>query len=241
VNPDVHVLTGAYVLNAVTDLERAEFERHVAACEACAEEVDELRECAARLGQAVSVAPTPDLKARVLADIGQVRQLPPAVARSRTRRPPSRWALRLSNAAAAVLLAVSATLGVLLMQDRGSDEASQKIMAILQADDARVATGEVDNGGTATVLMSRSQNRAVVLTTGLGRLQPGQVYQAWMVVENENNRDEIIRTKSAGLMASSRLDIDRLGAANAFSITVEPEGGSARPNLDQAVAYFRLT
>ncbi|HEU5469267.1 MAG TPA: anti-sigma factor [Actinophytocola sp.] len=240
-SPDVHVLTGAYALNAVNELERVDFERHLAVCEACAEEVRELRDAAARLGRAAALAPPPGLKARVLADIGQVRQHPPTVAPLRLRRPPARWALRLSTAAAAVLLVISATLGVLLVREQQSGKERQEIVAILQANDARVVTGEVDNGGSATVVMSRSQNRAVVLTAGMGRLQPGQVYQAWMVVEDENNRDEIIRTKSAGLVAGSRLDIDVLGAANAFSITVEPEGGSARPNLERKVAYFRLT
>jgi hypothetical protein len=177
----------------------------------------------------------------VLADISHVRQIPPTVAPLRTRRSPSRWALRLSTAAAAVLLVVSATLGVLLVREQQAGEESQRIVAILQADDARVVTGEVDNGGSATVVMSRSQNRAVVLTAGMGRLRPGQVYHAWMVVEDERDRDRIIRTKSAGLMAGNRLDIDALGAANAFSITVEPEGGLATPNFEQKVAYFRLT
>ncbi|HET9141654.1 anti-sigma factor, partial [Actinophytocola sp.] len=227
-SPDVHVLTGAYVLNAVSELERVEFERHLAACEACGAEVGELREAAARLGRAATLPAPPHLKARVLAEIGRVRQLPPTLTPLRTRRTPSRWALRLSSAAAAVLLVVSAALGVLLVREQQSGEESQKIVAILQADDARVVTAEVDNGGSATVVMSRSQNRAVVLTAGMGRLQPGQVYQAWMVVENENNREEIIRTKSAGLVAGSRLDIDVLGAANAFSITVEPQGGSTK-------------
>lgn len=240
-SPDVHVLTGAYALNAVNELERGEFERHLAVCEACAQELRELREVAARLGQAAALAPPPDLKTRVLATVGQVRQLPPAITPARTRKPPARWALRLTTAAAAVLLAISATLGVLLVQERQSAEQSRKIAAILQAPDARVVTGEVDNGGSATVVMSRSQNRAVVLVAGMGRLRPGQEYQAWMVVQNESNRDEIIRTKSAGLMASNRLDIDALGAANAFSITIEPEGGSAKPNMDKRVAYFRLT
>lgn len=239
-SPDVHVLTGAYALNAVNELERAEFERHLAVCEACDQEVRELREVTARLGQATALAPPPDLKNRVLATVSQVRQLPPTITPARTGKPPSRWALRLTGFAAAVLLAVSATLGVLLVRERQSGEQSRKIAAILQADDARVVTGEVDDGGSATVVMSRSQNRAVVLVAGMGKLRPGQEYQAWMVVENESNRDEIIRTKSAGRMASNRLDIDALGAANAFSITIEPEGGSAKP-LGDRVAYFRLT
>ena len=48
-SPDIHALGGAYVLDAVDDLERAAFDRHLADCETCANEVAELRDAAARL------------------------------------------------------------------------------------------------------------------------------------------------------------------------------------------------
>ena len=37
--PDIHALCGAYAVDAVDDLERAAFDRHLADCEACAAEV----------------------------------------------------------------------------------------------------------------------------------------------------------------------------------------------------------
>ena len=46
---DIHSLSGAYALDAVDDLERAAFERHLRECEACALEVGELRETVSRL------------------------------------------------------------------------------------------------------------------------------------------------------------------------------------------------
>ncbi|MGH3762579.1 RskA family anti-sigma factor, partial [Actinophytocola sp.] len=49
-NADVHALTGAYVLDAVSDDERAVVERHLGDCGACRQEVAELRETATRLG-----------------------------------------------------------------------------------------------------------------------------------------------------------------------------------------------
>lgn len=49
IRADVHALTGAYVLDAVSDVEHAEFERHLTRCETCAQEVAELRETATRL------------------------------------------------------------------------------------------------------------------------------------------------------------------------------------------------
>ena len=46
-NPEVHSLAGAYALDALDDLERAAFDRHLRECEACRAEADELREAAA--------------------------------------------------------------------------------------------------------------------------------------------------------------------------------------------------
>jgi anti-sigma factor RsiW len=51
-NDDVHSLTGAYALDAVSDVERQVFEDHLAACDPCRQEVLELRITAARLGLA---------------------------------------------------------------------------------------------------------------------------------------------------------------------------------------------
>ena len=47
---EVHTLSGAYALDALTEIERAGFARHLAECAVCATEVAEFRETAARLG-----------------------------------------------------------------------------------------------------------------------------------------------------------------------------------------------
>ena len=49
---DLHVLTGSYVLDAISDAEREEFERHLQHCPTCEAEVRGLRETAARLALA---------------------------------------------------------------------------------------------------------------------------------------------------------------------------------------------
>ena len=65
---DLHTLTGAYAAHALSDTERLAFERHLDACPACAQEVRELTETAARLGGAVAAPPPPDLWDRVRAE-----------------------------------------------------------------------------------------------------------------------------------------------------------------------------
>lgn len=57
---DLHTLTGAYALGALSEQESAEFTRHLAQCPACYQEVRELQETAARLALAVAEVPRPD-------------------------------------------------------------------------------------------------------------------------------------------------------------------------------------
>jgi anti-sigma-K factor RskA len=231
-SPDVHALTGAYVLDAVSDLERASFERHLAECEACAQEVRELRETATRLGQAATAEPPPHLKRQVLNAIRTVRQLPPETyqspARHRAARP---WALRLTTAAAAVLLVIASVLGVLLVRSSDSlDETRQyadSLSSILQARDARVASGTAGGGGAATVVYSRNQDRAMVLANGLPDAGGGKDYQAWVIGADDQMR-------SAGLLphsASATLSLHDIATAKGFGVTIEPAGGSKTPSL----------
>ncbi|WP_338675558.1 anti-sigma factor [Streptomyces sp. SCSIO 30461] len=76
---ELHTLTGAYALNALGERERVHFERHLAACTACTQEVRELSATAGRLGLAVSEPPPTAMKAQVLRRIATVRQEPPTI------------------------------------------------------------------------------------------------------------------------------------------------------------------
>ncbi|WP_435746138.1 anti-sigma factor [Nocardioides sp. SYSU DS0663] len=74
---DIHALSGAYAVDALDDAERAQFERHLAGCDICQEEVDSLREASALLAETTMVTPRPELRNRVLTEIRTVRPLPP--------------------------------------------------------------------------------------------------------------------------------------------------------------------
>ena len=79
-NDDVHALSGAYAVDAIDDIERARFERHLADCPACQAEVASLRAAAIEMAVLSEAAPPPSLRAKVLADITAVRPLPPVTA-----------------------------------------------------------------------------------------------------------------------------------------------------------------
>src|ERR1700760_1494480 len=88
---DLHVLTGSYVLDAISDTEREEFERHLQHCPACEAEVRGMRETAARLALACAVTPPARMEQQVLAATYRTRELPPLSA-ARPRRASSRSA-----------------------------------------------------------------------------------------------------------------------------------------------------
>ncbi len=231
-SPDVHALTGAYVLDAVSDIERASFERHLAECPACTQEVRELRETATRLGQAAFTEPPVYLKGQVMSAIRSVRQLPPEVGAAPGRhRASPRWAFRITTAAAAVLVVITAVLGVLLVRSSDKQEEVQhyadSLTSVLQARDARVLTGTASSGGNATVVLSRSQDHAVVLANGMPEVASGKDYQAWVIGADDQMR-------SVGLMphsGSTTLDLKNVASAKGFGVTVEPAGGSEKPSL----------
>jgi anti-sigma-K factor RskA len=77
---ELHVLTGSYALDALTPLEREDFERHLHRCPSCDAEVRGLRETAARLAMAKTIQPPARMQERVLAATYQTRQLPPPAA-----------------------------------------------------------------------------------------------------------------------------------------------------------------
>ncbi|NEE20258.1 anti-sigma factor [Streptomyces sp. SID7499] len=234
---DLHRLTGAYALHALSDDEGEAFRRHLGECEACAQETVELRETAARLGLAVSARPAPELRARVLRRIGTVRQEAPgtpgpvrSVRAGLRARALSRWALAACLAAAAVLGGTTAWQHQRAQdareQARRAVQSAEEIAAVLAAPDVRTRAAGLTGGATGTVTVSRSRDRAVFAVSGMAAPPKGKVYQLWF--------DDGGAMRSAGLMTPGRSEQTVLmeGAvdgASGMGITVEPDGGSRQP------------
>ncbi|OFE17214.1 hypothetical protein BA895_17330 [Humibacillus sp. DSM 29435] len=74
---EIHELSGAYAVDALDDVERARFERHLTDCSTCRDEVESLSVAAVELSSGLEMAPPASLRASVLSGITSVRQLPP--------------------------------------------------------------------------------------------------------------------------------------------------------------------
>lgn len=251
---DIHALSGAYAVDALDDIERAQFERHLAGCETCREEVAGLREASAMLAETTMTTPSADLRDRVLAGIATVRPLPPVVPAETSgpdhsvddpaagpaeddtagpaagTRSPRRRFLTLAAAAAAVV-AVGVG-GTVVVQQPWSDDTSQSprrlsaVERIKAAADVQAFTHRFPDGAEATLYRSASLNEAVVVTHDMGPAPEGKVYQAWL------QHDDVM--VSAGLMPEGPDNVVPLqgdpATANGFGITIEPAGGSVVPS-----------
>jgi anti-sigma-K factor RskA len=230
---DIHALVGAYALDAVDDIERASFDRHLTDCEICRVELAELRETATRLADSTWSAPPPRMRAEVLAAIRQTRQLAPATPRPANR--PSRWRRYPAVAAAAVVLAGGAGAVSWAIQDqrvrdeRTVAEAAQqreaRTRAILAAPDLVVRTAPMVGGGKVTVASSALRNEGVVLLGADAAPGDGRVFQLWTIRGKT--------ATSAGVLALGQASavqiVDGLPGSDQVAVTVEPAGGSAQP------------
>jgi anti-sigma-K factor RskA len=235
---DVHALVGAYAVDALDDLERAAFERHLADCDDCRAEVASLQESASMLAESTATEPPAALRSRVLADIATVRPLPPLTAEPvvslETRTRPRRFRLAALAAAAAVVAAVS--VGGTVWHP-WSDDSSQTLTgaaAVLGASDAKTTSLDFDGGASATVTHSDSVGKAVIQTHKMPPPPEGMVYQLWL-------KQPASGMVSAGLMpvkADQTVLLDGNAAtAQAAGITIEPAGGSDHPT-SEPIALF---
>jgi anti-sigma-K factor RskA len=213
---------GAYVLGALPELEAELLERHLAGCESCRSEIEELRPVTAAMARSVpQVEAPPELKGRLM-DIVNAE----AAARSgstaaprRERRSFGSWLSglqpRVAAALALAVLALGVIVGVAADQLAGGGAATTTVAA--QIDRKRMPTGD----GSLTI---KGDNAKLELTDAP---QPprGRVYQLWYQHGKTIERGGTFRPKRDG---SFETDVPVAGA-NAVMVTVEREGGAPAP------------
>jgi hypothetical protein len=232
---DVHSLIGAYVLDALDDIDRAAFDRHLRDCEVCRLEADELFEVTARLADGAWSVPPPRLRDNVLAEITNTRQLPPAI--PPRPQPRSRRGLRLVAAAAAVVTAIGAVTAVYRIQDqRVRDTQSRleaaraseaRVRSILGASDVQTRSEQLKSGGRVTVSSSRLQNAGVIMLTADSAPAAGRVYQMWTIRSGApTSAGALLEGQSAAVQV-----VEGLPAMSNVGVTIERAPESATPTV----------
>ncbi|MGH3509032.1 MAG: anti-sigma factor domain-containing protein [Nocardioidaceae bacterium] len=233
---DIHALSGAYAVDALDDLERAHFQRHLSECAECRAEVASFRETAALLTAVEENTAPESLRAGVLAGIAKVRPLPPdgpAVARARAagRHVVARRTLPTLVAAAVAVLLLAAGAVAWHPWNTGTASLADRV---LHAPDAVRITEKLPGGnGELTLVRSVSLKRAVMIGEHVPEPEPGTTYQLWLDQPGAG-------MVSAGLMPDSTEPTVLTGdaaTATAVAMTVEPGTGSAHPTSQPLVVF----
>ncbi|GII55935.1 hypothetical protein Pth03_43240 [Planotetraspora thailandica] len=233
---DPHTLAGAYALDAIDDLDRRRFEDHLDTCEECAQEVSGLTETAAWLAQAVAAPPPPGMRAAVMAEIGRVRQLPPAVGSTPdggrvTRTGRARWWPRVAAGLAAAGVAAAVVAGTFAVRTQDELErikaGDRQVVAVLAAPDARTVSATAGRDTTGTAVVSRSQGKLVFVSSGLAALPSSRTYQLWRIAPDGIRSAGLLHPDGSGQVAP--VIVDTGGDVEQVGVTVEPAGGSEQP------------
>jgi anti-sigma-K factor RskA len=228
---DLHILTGAYALDALDDVERAGFERHLRDCDSCTIEVMEFRESAVSLAERVFDAAPVGMRSRVLAEVRTTRQQSPG--RVSLHRPSLRRTL--ATAVAAMVIAAGAGLGGVAWQGHRAAHTAQveaSGLARVMTDPGRIeVVGAPSVGGTATVVAAGGS--AVFATDKLPAPPTGKAYQLWLIRPDQ-------KITSAGLLklrhGSGQSLVTGVTVGSQVAVSVEPAGGSKQPTTKPVLA-----
>jgi hypothetical protein len=215
---------GAYLLGALTDLERQAFERHVAGCAECRDELERLRPAADALPRSVEqVEPPPGLKTSLMEVVeseARERSGEPALRRRAARRLrlPSLAGFRPALVAAALALGLVAGLG--LAQLGGGD-------------DTRTVAATVDQGRLPDAsgnlrIQGDGEDGAILTVHGMPPAGGERVYQAWVERDGEVMPQPTFEVAADG--GGAVAVPDDLSGAEAILVTREARGGARAPS-----------
>ena len=252
--------SGSYVLNAMSENERSEFETQLSGSEELRNEVTELTDTAVLLGLATEpVAPPPALKQNIMARLSQTPQLDreeapvaaisavpalaadpePLVFQETNIKAQARWYSRpvvaLAAAAAAVVLIVGGVVGGgLVIQGAATSQQADALAAITTASDVQRAEAPVSTGGNVTLVWSLHLRKSALITKGLKVLPGSKTYELWYISAAGT-------PTPAGLFDSTGKNSftvlsGHMARGDTVGVTVEPSGGSQSPTTKPVVA-----
>ncbi len=222
---------GAYALDAVSETERAEVERHLESCSSCREELEVLSAVVHHLPAAVpQLAPPGEMKARIMAQVEAEAELLRAAGSTADRVPRRRWARAgallwgpLGAAAAASVLVLVAVAGFFLGgAGRPQPDRSRTVAA-------RVEPSSAPHGRASLVM--RAGGGATLEVSGLPEPARGRVYEVWLVRRGRGAPAATDALFTVNARGRSHVEVPGdLRHVEKILVTSEPRGGSDVPS-----------
>ena len=265
-DPRIEELLPFYALDALTEEEKAEVESYLAAHPEARLQLQELQSGASALPYSVApMQPPPHVKdalmRRVTSDPrARERSSTPTTSSTRVPREPVRRGIRFEDifrvlsfgaAAIAIIWAFALHGQVARLQEQiaslneqvaaQSQSINNLVKNLPQTDVITVALNSTTDQSRplGQLIANPNDKSAVVVISGLPPLEPGKTYQVWLIGDapvsaglltvDENGQSVLIITSE-----------ESIGSFESLGISIEPEGGSEQPTLDQIVVLSEL-
>jgi anti-sigma-K factor RskA len=230
-------LKDAYVLGALPEEERLEFERYLAAHPDLQAEMEELSTVAGLLAFSVrEQEPSPDLRRRIM-DTVEAEAVQPRTSQRRS------WLSRLWEAvgprdlalAAAAVLAIGLFSWSMLLQGEVRDLQGRVQSLQSQPQDQSQGPQMIALGGTGTEqgvraeLITLEGDRAVLVAENMPPAPEGKTYQIWVIKDDTPRPSGLFEPRGDTIAVVVENPVE---GADAVAVTVEPEGGSRKPTTD---------
>jgi anti-sigma factor RsiW len=234
----------AYLLGALPDAERREFERHLAGCAHCREDVASLRFVADALPLAVPPVPPPAaLRDRLMETVRAEAEVlsaagagadrpatPPAPARRRFALPLGR-PLAIAGAAVSLLLGLALGFGIGAATD--DEPARTQTVVQVRTVQATVTPAAAPRGSAVIVVRN---GVATLRVTGLPVPPQGKIYEVWLLRRGAAAPSPTDALFSVSTRGSGRVALPSVFGVEQVLVTAEPVGGSRAPTSQPFIA-----
>jgi len=223
-------LKDVYVLGALPEEERLEFERYLVAHPDLQGEIEELSTVAGLLALSVwEQEPPPGLRHKIMATVEAAH--PDTSRRSWLAGLWDAVGVRdLALAAAAVLVVGLFSWGVLLQGEvRDLQGRVQSLQSQPQGPQTIALGGAGTEQGARAELVTLKGDRAVLVAENMPPAPEGKTYQIWVIKGDTPKPSGLFEPRGDSVAVVVENPVE---GAEAVAVTIEPEGGSKKPTTD---------
>ncbi len=225
-------LKDAYVLGALPEEERLEFERYLETHPDLQAEVEELGAVAGLLALSPrEQEPPPELRRRIMGTVEAEAVHPRDGRRSWPARLREVVGVRDLALAAAAMLVIGLSFWSMLLQGEVRDLQGrvQSLQSQPEGPQMIVLGGTGTEQGARAQLVTLEGDQAVLVAENMPPVPEGKTYQIWVIRGDTPQPSGLFEPKGDSIAAVVEKPVE---GADAVAVTVEPEGGSKAPTTE---------